>query len=108
MGKEFKLPQVITDFIPEHQGTKLIGYFYNKAKKMSDPNINKVDEKDFRYKGPLPQSRESGIVMLADTIEAAVRSMPEKSPQKIQAMVEKLVNMHFVDGQLNQCDLTLK
>lgn len=108
MAKEHKLPDVISDFIPEHQGTKLIGYFYNKAKKMSDPSVDKIEEKDFRYKGPRPQSRESGIVMLADTIEAAVRSMPEKTPQKIQASVEKLVNMHFADGQLNECDITLR
>lgn len=107
MAKEYNLPKVITDFIPEHQGTKLIGYFYNKAKKLADEST-RVDERDFRYKGPRPQSREAGIVMLSDTIEAAVRSMPEKAPQKIQAMVEKLVNMHFVDGQLNECDLTLR
>lgn len=107
MAREYNLPKIITDFIPEHQGTKLIGYFYNKAKKMAD-ETTRVDERDFRYKGPRPQSRESGIVMLADTIEAAVRSMPEKAPQKIQVTVEKLVNMHFVDGQLNECDLTLR
>lgn len=108
MALEHKLPKLITDFIPEHQGTKLIGYFFNKAKKMADTSHTRVEEKDFRYKGPRPQSREAGIVMLADTIEAAVRSMPEKTPQKIQGQVEKLVNAHFVDGQLNECDLTLR
>ena len=108
LAKEHKLPQVIADFIPEHQGTKLIGYFYNKAKKLAEENGETVEEKDFRYAGPRPQSRESGIIMLADTIEAAVRSMPEKTPQKIQATVEKLINMHFSDGQLNECDMTLK
>lgn len=108
MAREHKLPKLITEFIPEHQGTKLIGYFFNKAKKMADTSRTRVEEKDFRYKGPRPQSREAGIVMLADTVEAAVRSMPEKTPQKIQAQVEKLVNSHFVDGQLNECDLTLR
>lgn len=107
MAREYKLPKAIVDFIPEHQGTKLIGYFYNKAKKLATPDT-RIDERDFRYKGPRPQSREAGIVMLADTIEAAVRSMPEKAPQKIQSMVEKLVNMHFVDAQLDECDLTLR
>lgn len=107
MAREYKLPEVITDFIPEHQGTKLIGYFFNKAKKMAGPH-DVVEEKDYRYKGPKPQTRESGIIMLSDTIEAAVRSMAEKSPQKIQATVEKLVNMHFADGQLDECDLTLR
>lgn len=108
MAREYKLPQIIADFIPEHQGTKLIGYFFNKAKKMVGPNDPKVDERNFRYEGPKPQTREAGIIMLADTGEAAVRSMPEKSPSKIQSTVEKLVNAHFVDGQLDECDITLK
>lgn len=108
MAKEAKLPQVIADFIPEHQGTKLIGYFYHKALKLAEKDGTTVEERDFRYAGPRPQSRESGVVMMADTIEAAVRSMPDKSPQKIQAQVEKLVNQHFVDGQLDECDLTLR
>jgi putative nucleotidyltransferase with HDIG domain len=108
MALEHKLPKVIADFIPEHQGTKLIGFFYDKAKKMAIPDDGPIDEKRYRYSGPKPQSRESGVVMLADTIEAAVRSMPEKTPQKIRMMVEKLVNMHFVDAQLDECELTLR
>lgn len=108
MALEHKLPQIIADFIPEHQGTKLIGFFYSKAQKMAAPDDAPIDEKRYRYSGPKPQSRESGVVMLADTIEAAVRSMPEKTPQKIRAMVEKLVNMHFVDAQLDECELTLR
>lgn len=109
MADEYKLPKVISAFIPEHQGTKLIGYFYNKAKQQAEEAGNSnVDEKDYRYKGPKPQTRESGIVMLADTIEAAVRSMPDKAPQKIESMVKKLVNYHFTDGQLDECQLTLK
>lgn len=108
MAKEYKLPQVISAFIPEHQGTKQIGFFYHKALKLAEKDGSKVDERHYRYKGPKPQSRESGAVMLSDTVEAAVRSMSDKSPQKIQALVEKLVNSHFVDGQLDECDLTLR
>ncbi len=108
MAKEHKLPRIISDFIPEHQGTKLISYFYHKATSADSENADNINEKDYRYKGPKPQTRESGVVMLADTIEAAVRSMPDKSPQKIRAQVEKLLNMHFVDGQLSECDLTLR
>jgi putative nucleotidyltransferase with HDIG domain len=109
MARQHKLPKVIADVIPEHQGTKLIGFFYHKARKLAEANgAAEVDERDYRYKGPKPQSREGGLIMLADTIEAAVRSMPDKAPQKIQATVEKLVNAHFVDGQLNECDLTLR
>lgn len=107
MAREHKLPQLLIDFIPEHQGTKLIGYFYNRAKTLAGPDAV-IEERDYRYTGPKPQTREAGIVMLADTIEAAVRTLAEKSPQKIQATVEKLVNMHFADGQLDECDLTLR
>lgn len=107
MAKEHKLPKKIVDLIPEHQGTKLIGYFFNKAKKLAEPDAT-IDETNYRYDGPRPQTKEAGIVMLADTIEAAVRSMPEKTPTKIQAMVEKLVNQHFVDEQLDECELTLR
>lgn len=108
MARYYKLPQKIADMIPQHQGTKLIGYFYNKALKTSDPALGAVEEKDYRYPGPKPQSREAGLIMMADTIEAAVRAMPDKSPNKIQATVERLVNDHFVDEQLDECDLTLR
>lgn len=108
MAAEHKLPKKIADIIPQHQGTKLIGYFYNKAKKQSDPVLSPVDEKDYRYSGPKPQTREAGIIMLADTVEAAVRALPEKTPGRMQDTVEKLVNQHFVDEQLDECDLTLR
>lgn len=108
MAKEHKLPQKIADMIPEHQGTKLIGYFFKKAKDMEKDGGARIEENDYRYPGPKPQSREAGVIMLADTIEAAVRALPEKSPQKIRSTVEKLVNMHFVDEQLDECDLTLR
>lgn len=108
MAEEYGLPEKIIDMIPQHQGTKLIAYFYNKAKKLEDPGMTKVHEKDFRYPGPRPQTREAGVIMLADSVEAGVRSLPEKTPSKIQATVEKLVNHHFVDEQLDECDLTLK
>jgi len=108
MAEHYKLPQRIADMIPQHQGTKLIGFFFNKAKKQADPSLGKIDERDYRYPGPKPQTREAGIIMLADTIEAAVRSLPEKTLGKIQGTVEKLVNQHFVDEQLDECDLTLR
>lgn len=108
MAVHHKLPQRIADMIPQHQGTKLIGFFYNKAKKQADPAHGKIDERDYRYPGPKPQTREAGIIMLADTIEAAIRSLPEKTLGKIQTTVEKLVNQHFVDEQLDECELTLR
>ncbi|EKD42798.1 MAG: hypothetical protein ACD_73C00015G0001 [uncultured bacterium] len=108
MAREYKLPQKIADMIPQHQGTKLIGYFYNKAKKIAETTQSTINDDDFRYVGPKPQTKEAGIIMLADTIEAAVRSQPDKNPEKIRASVEKLLNQHFVDQQLDECDLTLK
>lgn len=108
MAQKHKLPQNIADMIPQHQGTKLIGYFYNKAKELNPEEADRIDEKDFRYPGPKPQTREAGLIMLADTIEAAVRAMPDKTPNKIEALVNKMINLHFVDEQLDECDLTLR
>ena len=108
LAKQYKLPQRIAAFIPEHQGTKIMTYFYNKAKEQEDPNLHTVNEKDYRYPGPRPQTRESGIILLADGVEAAVRSLPEKTPAKVQGMVQKIVNKNFSEEQLDECELTLK
>ena len=108
LAREHKLPKKIADMIPQHQGTKLMGFFYSKAKKQEDASQGKVDARDFRYAGPKPQSREAGIIMLSDAVEASVRALPEKTPAKIEATVEKIVNHHFVDEQLDECDLTLR
>ncbi len=108
LAEEHKLPQVIVDMIPQHQGTKLITYFYNKAKEEADADLQEVKEQDYRYPGPRPQNREAGILLLSDGVEAAVRSLPEKTPQKIQAMVQKIINKSFAEEQLEECELTLK
>jgi len=108
LAKEAKIPKVIYDMIPQHHGTKMISFFYDKAKKTADPELGKLEEKDFRYPGPKPQTREAGILMLADSTEAAARSLKEKTPMAIQEIVEGVVNKSFSEGQLNECDLTLK
>jgi putative nucleotidyltransferase with HDIG domain len=108
LAKEHNLPQVIVDMIPQHQGTKLITFFYNKAKESEQSDRHVVKEEDYRYPGPRPQTREAGILLLADGVEAAVRSLPEKTPQKIQAMVQKIINKSFAEEQLEECDLTLR
>lgn len=108
LAREHKLPKKIADMIPQHQGTKLMGFFYSKAKKQEDLSQGKVNPRDFRYTGPKPQSREAGVIMLSDAVEASVRALPEKTPAKIEVMVEKIVNHHFVDEQLDECDLTLR
>jgi len=76
--------------------------------KSKDPELEKVDEKDFRYPGPKPKTREAGVILLADSVEAAVRSLKEKSPSRIQQMVEDVINGSFTEAQLDECDLTLR
>ena len=102
------IPKVISDMIPQHHGTRLISYFYEKARQMKDPEIEKVDEKDFCYPGPKPQTREAAILMLADVTEASVRALKEKSTTRIRQTVQHAINDIFAESQLDQCDLTLR
>ena len=104
MAKEYKIPKEIRDVIAEHHGTTQLAYFYNKAKQ-ADPT---VQEEDFRYSGPKPTSKESAIIMLADSIEAAVRSLEEKTPFTIEAMIRKIINGKIEDNQLSEANLTFK
>jgi hypothetical protein len=108
LAKEYKLPQRIIDIIPQHHGTNLITYFYNKAKELEDPTVQQVQEADYRYPGPKPQTREAAIVMLADKVEASSRVLSEPTPQRIKSLVQRVVNSVFMDGQLDECDLTLR
>jgi putative nucleotidyltransferase with HDIG domain len=108
LAKEYKLPQRIIDIIPQHHGTNLITYFYNKAKELEGPHVQQVQEGDYRYPGPKPQTREAAIVMLADKVEAASRVLTEPTPQRINGLVQRIVNNIFMDGQLDECDLTLR
>ncbi len=108
VAKEYKLPQKIIDIIPQHQGTKLIGYFYNKAKEAGDRGLGAVSENDYRYPGPKPQTREAGIILLADTAEAATRALKDRSSSRLEEVVRNMINKNFIDGQLDECELTLK
>lgn len=101
MARKCRLPGAIQAFIPEHQGTMLITYFYYQAKERakSDPTIE-VDERDFRYCGPTPQSRETGIVMVADSCEAALRSLKDATPEEALAMVNRILRARWQDNQL--------
>ncbi len=103
-----RIPKIIVDMIPQHHGTRRIGIFYDKAKLTQDPELMKVDPKDFEYPGPKPQSEEAAILMLADVTEAAVRALKEKSPARIQQTVQKMIHDIFNESQLDECDLTLK
>ncbi|MDM8552040.1 HDIG domain-containing protein [Desulfobacterales bacterium HSG2] len=106
IGKKNKLSQVITDAIQQHHGTSFIRFFYEKAKQMKGEDAVKIE--DFRYPGPRPQTREAGLVMLADVVEAASRTLDNPTPSRIQGHVQKLINGIFADGQLDNCELTLK
>lgn len=104
MAKEYQIPKEIRDIMYEHQGTTFLAYFYNAAKKI-DPNVEK---EEFRYSGPKPKTKESAIIMLADSIEAAIRSLDEKSPMSMENMIRKIINGKIEDNQLSEADLTFK
>jgi len=106
MAKQNKLGQDIIDTIRQHHGTSLITYFYEKAKKQKGEDNIEID--NFRYPGPKPQTREAGLVMLADVVEAASRALDNPTPSRIQGLVQNLINKIFSDGQIDNCELTLK
>jgi putative nucleotidyltransferase with HDIG domain len=107
LGRSHNLGAAITHIIEQHHGTTLVSYFFNKAKKSEKPDLDPVNEADFRYPGPKPQTREAAIVMVADACEAATRSIADPTPAKIQNMVRNIINKRFLDSQFDQCDLTL-
>ena len=106
LAREHKLPEPLIDFIGQHHGTGLVTYFFNRA--TEDGRAEAVLEQDFRYDGPIPQTRETAIVMLADGCEAAVRALPQPNPSRIEAVVRKIIRERLDGGQLNQSDLTLR
>jgi len=105
MAHRNKLGKDITDTIRQHHGTSLIHYFYDKAKQLKGEDAVNID--DYRYPGPKPQTREAGLVMLADVVEAASRVLNNPTPSRLQGLVQKLINRIFSDGQLDNCELTL-
>ncbi len=105
LAKEYKLGNEIIEGIVQHHGTSLIKYFYQKCLNSGNDTVK---EENFRYPGPKPQTREAGIVMLADVVEAAVRALERPTPARIQGRVKELINDIFADGQLEECELTLK
>lgn len=108
MAREARLPQRVIDLIPAHHGTKLMKYFWGKAQEQHTPEMPPLREEDFRYPGPKPQNREGAIMLLADSTEAAVRTLPEFTEARIRGAVQKIVNDAFADGQLSESDLTLR
>jgi putative nucleotidyltransferase with HDIG domain len=106
IARENKLGKIIIDIIRQHHGTSIIKYFYEKARQKKGEDSVSID--DFRYVGPKPQTREAGLVMLADVVEAASRTLDNPTPSRIQGLVKNLFNDILSDGQLDECELTLK
>ncbi len=115
IAREHKLGTPVIDAIQQHHGTSLITYFYEKAKRLKKEENEKnpgkekeINVDDFRYPGPKPQTREAGLVMLADIVEAAARTLESPTSSRLQGLIQDLINKTFSDGQLNECELTLK
>ena len=117
IAQEARLPKVVIDVIEQHHGTGLIQYFYSKAMQRSGETLlplgeefeeEQVEENMFRYDGPKPQFKESAIIMLADSVEAASRSLRKISSQSIQELVENIVHDRIEDGQFDECALTMR
>jgi cyclic-di-AMP phosphodiesterase PgpH len=108
MAHLHKLEAPIIEIISQHHGTGLISFFYQKALELKGGDTGQVSAEDFRYPGPKPQTREAGLVLLADAIEATSRTLVDPTPARLQGLVQKIINNAFSDGQLDQCDLTLK
>lgn len=106
MAREARLPEQIIDIIPQHHGTRLMTYFYERARQQADPALGSVKEEDFRYPGPKPQTREAAIFMIADGVEAAARTVDEPTPNRLREVIRKITNTIVLDGQLDSCDLT--
>ncbi len=113
LAREYNLPEEVVDFIPQHHGTTRIDYFYRKALMLADSSgdetkIDEINDQDYRYPGPKPQTKETGILMLADSIEAAARTLDDPSPQKLEVLIDDLFKKRFEEGELDECPLTLK
>lgn len=108
MAREADLPEAIVQFIPQHHGTARVSYFYEKALQQTEPTREEVEVEEYRYPGPNPQIRETAVVMLADTVESASRTLADPSPSRIRGLVERLVARRVAEGQFEECDLTLR
>ena len=107
LAKEYGLPKVVSDFIPMHHGTTRVEYFYRQALELVGGDKSKIDESQFRYPGPKPNTKETGILMICEAIEAAVRSIKDPDIMKIEAMIDKIIKQRIDDGQLDECPITL-
>lgn len=107
LAEKYRLPKEIIDFIPMHHGTNLVSYFYDKAR-TEEGEMDTTHDYIYRYPGPKPQTKETGIAMLADAVEAATRSIEEPTPAKLETQITEIIKARFLDGELDECNLTLK
>jgi len=108
LAKKHKLPKDIIDIIAQHHGTNLITYFFHRALKENGSANDAVAEENYRYSGPKPQTKETGIILLADSLEAATRSLTNPTATRIKTLVKEIIQKNLENGQLEECDLTLK
>jgi len=108
LAREYGLPKVLREFVATHHGTTLLEYFYHAATQRRKDSTEKAPEEvEFRYPGPKPHSKEAAILMLADAAESSVRAMSEPTPGRIENQVHTMVSRRLMDGQLDECQLTL-
>lgn len=107
LAKEYKLPQVVADFIPMHHGRSRVEYFYQQALKQAD-NPQDVNEDDYRYPGPRPNTKETGILMISEAVEAASRSISSPTPQRLETLIDSIIETRIKEGDLDECPLTFR
>jgi putative nucleotidyltransferase with HDIG domain len=108
LAKKLRLPRKIREIIAQHHGNSLVKYFYHKAKQKYDPEMQKIGEETYRYPGPPPESKEAALILLADSVEAASRSLKSASRENLKRVIKDIVENHIQDGQLDECDFSLK
>jgi hypothetical protein len=110
LARQHRLPEPIIDFIEQHHGTTLVEYFYRRANERNEanPDGGEIDESDFRYPGPKPQTKEAAVLMLADAVESASRALVEPTPSRIESLVQDIAMKRLLDGQFDCCGLTLQ
>jgi membrane-associated HD superfamily phosphohydrolase len=108
MARKIRLPRPLRDIIEQHHGNSLVRYFYIKAKQTYDPEQQKIGEENYRYPGPPPQTKEAALVMLADSVEAASRSLKSPTKDNIKRVITDIFNAYLQDGQFDDCDFSLR
>jgi putative nucleotidyltransferase with HDIG domain len=108
LARKLKLPKRIKEIIEQHHGSTLVRYFFHKAKEVYDPDMQKIEEENYRYPGPPPQSKEAALIMLADSIEAASRSIKNPSRETLKRLIVEIFENYLQDGQLEDCDFSLR